>query len=495
MIFLSLIFSLILFSQATSGLPHTQRSYHVNVERQQNSLSDSNQNLETQRNKIKEMMLNAWTNYKLYAWGKNELSPLSKTSFDHGVFGAHSTGATIVDALDTLFLMNLTSEYEEGRNWIANEFTLDDVDRAISVFETNIRFVGGFLSLYALTGDTLYKNKAKYVADKLIPAFNTPTGVPYTRINFKTGVPEGGSSILSDFGTLSLEFNYLSVITGDSTYKNIIDRITNFLNDKDKPNGLYPSWLNPKTGKWDSSFATFGGLGDSFYEYLLKSWIQSNEKDKVSKDMFKEAMISVKKYMIKINPDNLTYLSGVMGTMADNRMEHLACFAGGLFSLAGHTNVDYTSTQEYLKLGKELTKTCHTLYETSHTGLGAESTYFANSIKLDKSSYQNSEMTKYILRPETVESYFYLWRITHDSIYRDWAWEAVQALEKHCRTPTGYSGIKGVYKVDPDHDNVQQSFFLAETLKYLYLIYSGDDILPLHDWVFNTEAHPLPILK
>lgn len=453
---------------------------------------DSNDNNEDRRNKIKEMMLHAWTNYKSYAWGKNELSPLSKTSYNFGVFGSHNTGATIIDALDTLYLMNLTSEYEAGRHWIATEFNLDDVDAYISVFETNIRFVGGFLSLYALTGDSLFKDKAKYVADKLLPAFNTTTGIPYTRINFKTGVPQGGSSILSDFGTLSLEFTYLSTVTGDDTYRKIVERIEAFLEEKEKPNGLYPSWLDPQTGDWDSAESTLGGLGDSFYEYLLKSWILSGKTDENSKKMFDNAMTGVMKYMVKTTPDHFTYLSGVVGIMPNHQMEHLSCFAGGLFALASNTSID--SNFSYLNLARELTKTCHALYETSPTELGPEVAYLANGIKSNGMQWFGSN-SKYILRPETIESYFYLWRITHDPIYRKWGWEAVQALEKYCRCPHGYSGIQNVYKTNSKKDDVQQSFFLAETLKYLYLLYSDDDVLSLNEWVFNTEAHPLPILN
>lgn len=101
----------------------------------------------------------------------------------------------------------------------------------------------------------------------------------------------------------------------------------------------------------------------------------------------------------------------------------------------------------------------------------------------------------YLLRPETVESYFIMWRLTHDQKYRDWGWEVVQALEMNCRTKYGYSGIKSVYANPVQHDNIQQSFFLAETLKYLYLLFSEDSLLSFDGWVFNTEAHPLPILS
>jgi mannosyl-oligosaccharide alpha-1,2-mannosidase len=101
---------------------------------------------------------------------------------------------------------------------------------------------------------------------------------------------------------------------------------------------------------------------------------------------------------------------------------------------------------------------------------------------------------KYILRPEVVETYFYLWRLTHDQKYRDWAWEVAKAIETHCRTDSGYSGIKDVYDTNPIKNDIQPSYFLAETLKYLYLIFCDDSVLPLDKWVFNTEAHPLPIL-
>ena len=87
-----------------------------------------------------------------------------------------------------------------------------------------------------------------------------------------------------------------------------------------------------------------------------------------------------------------------------------------------------------------------------------------------------------------------MWRLTHDQKYRDWAWEAVQAIEEHCRCgELGYCGLKDVDKLPVRNDDVQQSFFLAETLKYLYLIFADDDVIDLRRWVFNTEAHPFPI--
>lgn len=403
--------------------------------------SDIYSNNEARRNKIKEMTLHAWNSYKLHAWGKNELRPITKTSYDDGIFGKYSTGLTIVDSMDTLYLMNLTAEYEHGRNWIANSFCLDEVDQKINVFETNIRFVGGFLSLFALTGDALYKDKARYVADKLLPAFETPTGIPYRDVNFKTGEADGTSCLLSEYGTLSLEFVYLTYITGDGKYKKVIDRLYDYLKRKEKQINLFPHEINALTGEYGSDLYSIGDSSDSFYEYLLKRWIQSGKRDDTTQLLSISTMNDIMKYLIQKNPDGLTYMSSYQEGYWENLMEHLSCFSGGLFALAATTNISLNQSEHYMILAKEVTKTCHTLYNFTVTGLGPDSIYLLNSIKNDIASFAS----EYVLRPETVESYFYLWRTTHNPVYREWGWQVVKALEKHCRQPCGFAGISSVF--------------------------------------------------
>lgn len=73
------------------------------------------------------MTLHAWQNYKLYAWGKNELRPLSKTAYTAGVFGSNNLGVTIVDSLDTLYIMKFYQEYEEARDWVEKRFSFDNI--------------------------------------------------------------------------------------------------------------------------------------------------------------------------------------------------------------------------------------------------------------------------------------------------------------------------------------------------------------------------------
>ena len=141
-------------------------------------------------------------------------------------------------------------------------------------------------------------------------------------------------------------------------------------------------------------------------------------------------------------------------------------------------------------LAENITSTCHESYDRSDTKLGPNSFMFTDSIEA-RALNQNERF--YILRPETFESYFLMWRLTKNPKYREWGWEAMQALENNCRVNVGYTGIKNLYEVGGQQDDVQQSFFLAESIKYLYLLFSDDNLIDLDQWVINTEAHPLPV--
>ena len=158
-----------------------------------------------------------------------------------------------------------------------------------------------------------------------------------------------------------------------------------------------------------------------------------------------------------------------------------------MFALGAQEGANPNDIEDHFQLADDLTTTCHKSYDSTQTKLGPEVFEFRNNKEFAVGS------AYYILRPEVIESYFVLWRTTHDQKYRDWAWEAFQAIKEHCRVEGGYSGIQNVDTTPVSHDDNQQSFFLAETLKYLYLIFSDDDLIPLDKYVFNTEAHPLGI--
>ncbi|PIN88567.1 hypothetical protein AB205_0172920, partial [Aquarana catesbeiana] len=200
---------------------------------------------------------------------------------------------------------------------------------------------------------------------------------------------------------------------------------------------------------------------------------------------------AIEAHLIRKSPGGLTYIAEWKGGVLDHKMGHLTCFAAGMLAL-GANDAPQNKKEHYIELAAEIASTCHESYVRTDTKLGPE--VFRFDTGAEATSSRLSERY-YLLRPEVVESYLYLWRLTHNPKYREWGWEIAQALDTYCRIENGFSGIRDVYTTTPNHDNVQQSFFMSETLKYLYLLFSEDDLLSLEDWVFNTEAHPLPISR
>ncbi|XP_034667003.1 mannosyl-oligosaccharide alpha-1,2-mannosidase IA-like [Drosophila subobscura] len=455
---------------------------------------------QSQRQKVKEMMKFAWNGYAQHAWEHNELNSVLGAPHNGSIMGQHKIGLSIVDNLDTLYIMGLQEEYNRGYQWVRQNFSLDHVDEYLSVSELNVHFVGGLLSMYAFTGSSLFQSKAEDVVKKLLPAFTSMgSGIPQAMVNPKRGVagprPGAYEAILSEIGSLHLEFSYITEITGHLKYRNYVHQLRDKLENMLKPRSLYPVYLNPRTAAWGPYKMTLGTMGDIFYEYLLKNWLRSGKTNKQSRDLYQTAVGRILVYQLGLSSAGLTYLGELANFHVIRRMEHRTCFAGGLFALGASAYFnDSVLAARHLQVGKELAHTCHESYRRTPTGLGPESFQFDSTPEEDATATGQASVQKaFRLRPEVVETYFILWRLTHDQKYRDWGWEVVEALERHCRTEFGYSGLENVYLKNGPKDGVQPSYFMAETLKYLYLLFSNDTLLPLDKWVFNTGGHPLPI--
>ena len=442
---------------------------------------------------VRGMMLHAWTGYRSFAWGLDELKPVSNTG---RVWMGPGIAASVIDSLDTLYIMGLMDEYKEARDYVEKDL---DFDRGgqISFFETVIRGLGGLLAAYGLTGDRMYVTKAQDLGDRLLHAFKSPSGLPFGSLDLKSHSSSNhrwapGTHILAEVGTIQLEFKYLAEVSGKAEYANVVNKVMNIMEGQDSRDpGLYPVFINEHTG---SSRGTqdysLGGLGDSYYEYLLKQYLQTNRTEPRFRELFDRSSQGVKKIMVgkvPVGDETLTYVGKYKNGYLEPKMEHLTCFTGGMFALGAWARI--TSTiKEDLDLGAELTRTCRRSYADTPSGLGPEKFGFR-----ERSVEPDGSANYYILRPEYVESLFYLWRTTHDQKYRKWGWDVIVALEKSSRTETGYSGLREVWSTYPEKNDVQESFFLAETLKYLYLLYTDDSVISLDKYVFNTEAHPLPV--
>ncbi|KAL8606289.1 hypothetical protein ACOMHN_024185 [Nucella lapillus] len=435
----------------------------------------------------------AWSAYKRHAWGHDELHPITKRHSEW--FGV---GLTLVDSIDTMIIMGLKEEYEEAKAWVTDKLTFA-VSRDVNLFEITIRVLGSMLSSYHLTGEAIFKQRAVELADRLLPCFNSKSKVPYSDVNLLTGhahAPRWGpDSSTSEVTTIQLEFRDLSKITGDKKYAEIVHEVSMHVHDLPKVSGLVPIFINANSGNFRTSATiTLGARGDSYYEYLLKQWLQSGKKLNVFRDDYLAAMKGVEEKLVrKSEPSKLTFVGELLsGRNFSPKMDHLLCFLAGSLALGAHHGLDHG----HLKLGEQLAYTCYQTYARQPTRLAPEITYFNLAPGAAEDLIVKPLDAHNLLRPETVESLFVLYRITGDQKYRDWGWQIFQAFEKHTKVPDGgYSSISNVRDAgNPRFRDKMESFFLSETLKYLYLLFSDDPrLISLDEYVFNTEGHPLPM--
>ena len=440
------------------------------------------------REYIKAAAKHAWTGYKTHAFGADEVGPVSGKPISH--WGG--IGTTLVDALDTLWLMGMMDEFYEARDWVSSNLDHDkDVDA--SLFETTIRSLGGLLSAFDWSGDSVFLEKAWDLGDRLAKAFDDD-GIPIGSINLSTGKSSSptwlhNQLILADVATLPVEFRQLSKHTGKDVYAAKAERIFQKLKDIEPADGLFPDFLTNKKGdlKFANNRISFGPYGDSFYEYELKIWLQGGRKEPMYRSMYDKSMDGMHDKKLRVSADGLTY---IFFENDQTRMDHLTCFMGGLLALGAWSDPDGIHSeraQRDLKTSKALAYTCYQMYASMPTGLSADVVHF------EPDGIRAGKDRNYKLRPETVETMFILSSITGDPIYREWGWEIFQSIEKYCKTDIAYGRLHDVTRTDKAPDDSMESFFMAETLKYLYLLMDPDSEVDLEKYVFNTEAHPLKI--
>ncbi|KAJ7109748.1 glycoside hydrolase family 47 protein [Mycena crocata] len=483
----------------------------------------------------------AWLAYERDAMGDDEYHPISHEGTN--LTDAGGIGHTVVDSIDTMLLMGLDQEYSRAREWVATKMSFDR-NATFNTFETTIRVLGGLLSAYHLSGkDPIYLEKAIDLADRIIPVFNTPSGLPLTNVNLALreglidpGWPEFVSS--AEVATLQLELRYLSVLSGNSIYWEKAESVMQLIKSVLMPHGLASIFLNWQTGQFVLSAMRLGSRADSYYEYLLKQYLQTNNTEDVYREMYSDAMDAIHKNLIKKSVNsNMVYTSELIPERHPNgevqvpsswrltpKQDHLVCFFGGSLMLGATTTgalvhpVSVPPRPEELsekgkrdwKTGVNLIKTCMDTHSTA-TGLAPEIAHFriaSDGIGMDpqfptdwyiKGAHTKPDElppydSRYILRPETVESLFLAFRLTGDEKYRNWAWDIFQAIERHCRVETGgYASIINVDEVPSRKEDKMETFMMSETLKYLYLLFADASVLPLDKYVLNTEAHPLPI--
>ena len=414
-------------------------------------------------NEVRDEFLYSWRAYEQHAWGHDELRSVSKTPRD---WHAESLMITPVDTLDTLLMMGLDEEAKKAHALIVEKLSFDK-DIVVKNFEITIRVLGGLLSGYQMTGDKRLLQLADDLGTRLLPVFESPTGLPYMYVNLKTGKVSGSKTNPAEIGTLIIEFGTLAKLTGKDVYYDKAKNALVQLYNRRSKLGLVGEEIDVETGQWVSRASHVGGGIDSYYEYLLKCARFFGDRD--CESMWQESVRALNAHLAEDAPSGLWYGQVDMdsGKITAPEFGALHAFLPAVLALGGD-----------LDRAKRLQASCEKMWKL-------------HGIEPEVIDYRQMKVVHagYPLRPEIIESAWYLYRDTKDPRYLEMGRMFFEDLKKHCRTDAGYTNLKSA--VTKEKGDLMPSYFLAETLKYLYLLFAPDNTLNMDKVVFNTEAHPL----
>ncbi len=416
---------------------------------------------------VRAEFLHAWSGYRKYAWGHDDLKPLSKTYHD---WYPEPLLMTAVDSLDTMIIMGLDDEAAATRQYIVDTLSFDK-DIEVQNFEVTIRLLGALLTNYQLTGDKRLLNLAEDLGNRLLPVFNSPTGLPYRYVNLKTGKVSKPISNPAETGTLLIEFGTLSKLTGKPIFYEKAKRALVETYNRRSKIGLVGEWINVETGTWTNTDSHISGAIDSYYEYLLKCSLLFGDQD--CRRMWNNSIVAINKYLEDEYQGELWYGHADMNTGARGATTYgaLDAFFPAVLALSGD-----------MRRAKELQDSSFLMW-------------YHDGIEPEEFDYRARKTVSpgYPLRPEIVESTYYLYHFTKDEKYLLMGEKLWRDFVKYCRTDTGYAALKSV--VTKEKADSMPSFLFAETFKYFYLLFSPPETLDFDKVIFNTEAHPIQRFK
>ncbi|XP_061181375.1 ER degradation-enhancing alpha-mannosidase-like protein 2 [Saccostrea echinata] len=445
------------------------------------------------RQRVESMFHHAYDGYIKHAYPYDELRPL--TCDGHDTWGSYSL--TLIDALDTLAIMGNYTEFRRVAELIIDKMNFD-TDINASVFETNIRILGGLLSAHLFTKRARMEVEpgwpcsgpllrlAEDVARRLLPAFDTPTGMPYGTVNLKHGVPKGETTVTctAGVGTFLIEFGTLSRLTGDPVFEKVAVRAMRALWNSKSALDLVGNHIDVASGKWTALDSGIGGGIDSYFEYLVKGAIMFDIPE------FLEHFRVYEKAIVKHVKRDDWYMWAHMtkGGITLPMFTSLDAYWPGIQSLLG----DIDSAM----------KTIHNFHQ-----VWRQFGFLPEYYNIPKSEAHTGR-EGYPLRPELIESAVYLYQATRDPYLLEIGIDMLEAIEHSTKTKCGYATVKNVNT--HQLDNRMESFFLAETTKYLYLLFdpdnfihnngshgtvihtpNGECVVDAGGYFFTSEAHPI----
>lgn len=411
---------------------------------------------------VKNEMQRSWNAYKKYAWGHDVLKPLSRSYSD---WYEKPLYISPIDAYSTLHLMGFQEEAAEIESYVIDSLDFNQ-DIFAKTFEVNIRILGGLLAMYDISGKQQLLEKAQDFADRMLPAFNTKTGIPRYWVNLRTEATKGDTVNVAEAGTYLLEMGILSYFTGEPKYYHAAKKATKAVYERRSDIGLIGDVIDVQSGEWVSETSHICAGVDSYYEYLLKAFLLFGDQD--LKHMWDESLEKINHYLADQHGGRLWY--GRVNMHSGDQVSSVVTLYDAFFPAV-------------LALSGEMqnAKNLQTSWDWLWSKYGLEPTAY---------DYKKGEITYpvYSLNPEIMESAYYLYTLTKDFKFYSMNEKYWIDLKTHCRTEVAYSSIEDVRTMEKR--DYMPTYFFAETLKYLYLTFSGKEVkFIMEDHIFTTEAH------
>lgn len=411
---------------------------------------------------VKKEAVRSWHAYEKYAWGKDVLLPLSKGNKN---WYTESLSISPIDAYSTLKVMGLDDEAKRVENYIIDSTNFDK-DIFVKVFEVNIRVLGGLLAMYQYSGNELVLAKAEDFGRRILPAFETETGIPYYWINLKTGAVKGDTVNMAEAGTYLLEMGILSYYTKDPVFYHKAKQATKAAYERRSDIGLIGESMNVRTGTWVNTTSHICAGIDSYYEYLYKAWLLFGDPD--LKEMWDNSFMAIESFLPDTADSHLWYgrVDMYTGKKKSSNVTLYDAFFPAVLALSGHI--------------EQAGKLQHT-WDWLWNKYGLEPMIY--DYETAKAIYP-----VYDLNPEIIESAYYLFHFTGDSAYYKMGETYWNDLLKYCRTDIAFTAIENVETMEKR--DYMATYFFAETLKYFYLLFGDNGNFNFDDYIFTTEAHP-----
>ena len=410
----------------------------------------------------------AWDHYVALAWGKDEINPVSGTARSFFIEG-HDLGLSLVEALDTLWIMELDAEFQAGVDWVKAHLSFD-VDAFSQVFETNIRLVGGLLSAHLACGDPVLLAKARDLADRLMKAFDaSPHGLPYRYVNLKTGAVRDPETNLAEIGTYITEFGVLSRLTGDDRYFKAARRAMMHALNMRSGIGLMAANIHAETGAFISRNASVDVYADSFYEYLWDAWELFGDAE--LKTAAEECLVAMVQHQGHRYDGRLWFpmVDYETGVVTGTSQTVLGAYLAGLLGQAGLKAAGDDFLETYVQM---------------------QATYEVIPESIDVTTAR-PRMKETGLRPEFADACLNLWQGDRDDRYRALAAIHYRTMKATSNAAYGFTVLDDITARPMKQADNCPGYWWSEQMKYYYLMFAQPKRIDMGRLVLSTEANVL----